>query len=248
MSELEYYHATHEPVVGVLEQLVKTHLAAVPPPWPGDMLAGAYVLRHTHGRVADVLREQLSAAQFDPEEGLVGLDCVAFVNGLRPLAVVDEDWIALQDESDVRAFLADPARTGTFNTLQFLGCCIYALFDDTFGCVPHGTMSIVTALASKFEIFGRIFCRYRAGIRKADDRFGCIAIYAILSMVLLERFRREDAPQLLSTALKQNDMLSGTVELLSRPAETLLVLSALDAGERSVEQYYDRKGFRLPPR
>ena len=94
---------------------------------------------------------------------------------------------------------------------------------------------IIEKLARKFEISRRIFLYYSTDFRKKESTCDDFAVYGLLAINLLVRFKKNNNLMLLNAALKINDMLVSlevpkrfehlALHIASSVIETSLVLS-----------------------
>jgi hypothetical protein len=150
----------------------------------------------------------------------------------------------ISDEQSLQAYLETPG-SETLETLEFLGLCELQLRRRT-APLPKEAGRRVRSLMGKFEVYGRVFSRYDANLRKRTDRYVDLIIYALLSLVLLRTYDRTQHLNVLNTALKVNDLLVNAEEILVEPVEILATISALVGAQSRLEEWYEAQGFRLP--
>lgn len=97
----------------------------------------------------------------------------------------------------------------------------------------------------RFEVFGRIFDRYQAGLRKCDDAFGDLDQYALLAISLSLSHNLRKNESFLSTSLKLNDVLVQLFAEISSINTMVLIIISCALECHLVRKFYESRGFSL---
>lgn len=93
---------------------------------------------------------------------------------------------------------------------------------------------IVASLASKYEVFGRIFSSYltakgKRGYKKNFDDFSSLTPYALMAVLLALRYEKTGDLRPLNTLCKINDLLAGVDLSVLDALQTLLIYKSISS-------------------
>lgn len=235
MSEVQYYIYTIDEPVACIASRLEDYFAA---PDANDTSLAAFLLASFPDGLPSLLIEH---AQNAPSMGIGQLN-----DQLRSAACEDSAWADVSTSAALGNYFEGLAQAKQINTTQLLGLSYFQLTRQPSGETPAALLDAAKRLLNKFEVFGRLFSVYNPLSRKETERFDVPLNYALLSLVLLRLFERNDRPEFLNASLKLNDLIVAIEGQIENPVDAAAACAALCYGKSQVEAFYASREFRLP--